>query len=126
MVGAEKRQVFDLPERMIEVTYRHAPDDPASRAAALLRLAAVTVGRTETALGAFYRRLSARVGKAKAVTATAHKIAVLFYNTLRHGMSYADPGASFYEERYRQRVLANLERRAKSLGYVLQEATSPG
>jgi len=93
-----------------------------SRAAALLRLAAVAVGRTETALGAFYRRLSARVGKAKAVTATARKIATLFYNTLRHGMSYADPGASYYEERYRRRVLANLERRAKSFGYVLQEA----
>ena len=50
-----------------------------NRAAALLRLAAVAVGRTETALGAFYRRLSGRVGKAKAVTATARKIAVLFY-----------------------------------------------
>ena len=96
-----------------------------SRAAALLRLAAVTVGRTQTALGAFYRRLSARVGKAKAVTATARKIAALFYNTLRHGMAYADPGASYYEERYRVRVLANLKRRAKSLGYVLQEAPSP-
>jgi transposase len=93
-----------------------------SRAAALLRLAAVTVGRTETALGAFYRRLSARVGKAKAVTATARKIATLFYNTLRHGMTYADPGASYYEERYGARVLGNLQRRAKSLGYVLQEA----
>lgn len=92
-----------------------------SRAAALMRLAAVTVGRTQTALGAFYRRLSARVGKAKAVTATARKIAVLFYNTLRHGMTYVDPGASYYEERYRSRVLANLKRRAKSLGYVLQE-----
>jgi transposase len=97
-----------------------------SRAAALLRLAAVTVGRTETALGAFYRRLSARAGKAKAVTATARKIAVLFYNTLRHGMAYADPGAAYYEERYRRRVLNNLERRAKSLGYVLQEAAAPG
>ncbi len=90
------------------------------RAAALLRLAAVAVGRTETALGAFYRRLSGRVGKAKAVTATARKIAVLFCNTLRHGTAYTDPGASCYEERYRQRVLANLRRRAKSLGYVLQ------
>jgi transposase len=89
-----------------------------------LRLAAVTVGRTDTALGAFYRRLSARVGKA--VTATARKIAVLFYNALRHGMDYADPGASYYEERYQQRVLANLQRRAKSLGYVLQQAdTAP-
>ena len=93
-----------------------------SRAAALLRLAAVAAGRTETALGAFYRRLSGRVGKAKAVTATARKIAVLFYNALRHGMAYADPGASYYEERYRRRVLANLRRRAKSLGYVLQTA----
>jgi transposase len=93
-----------------------------NRAASLLRLAAVSVGRTDTALGAFYRRLSARVGKAKAITATARKIAVLFYNTLRHGMSYADPGATYYEERYRQRVLGNLQRRAKSLGYVLHRA----
>jgi hypothetical protein len=92
-----------------------------SRAAALLRLAATTIGRSETALGAFYRRLSARVGKAKAVTATARKIAVLFYNTLRHGMVYTDPGASQYEERYRSRVLSNLQRRAKALGYVLAE-----
>src|SRR5207249_8029502 len=43
------------------------------RAAALLRLAAVAVGRTDPALGAFYRRLSSRIGKAKAVTATARK-----------------------------------------------------
>ena len=92
-----------------------------NRAAAVLRLAAVTVGRTDTALGAFYRRLSSRVGKAKAVTATARKIAVLLYNTLRHGQRYADPGASYYEERYRQRVVKNLRRRAASLGYVLQE-----
>jgi len=93
-----------------------------NRAATLLRLAAITVGRTDTALDAFFRRLSGRVGKAKAVTATARKIAVLFYNTLRHGMSYADPGASYYEDRYRQRVLSNLQRRAKSMGFVLQQA----
>ena len=91
-----------------------------SRAAALLRLAATTIGRSDTALGAFYRRLSSRAGKAKAVTATARKIAVLFYNTLRHGMSYKDPGADHYEQQYRSRVLANLKRRAKSLGFVLQ------
>ena len=91
-----------------------------SRAAALLRLAAVTVGRTDTALGAFYRRLSARIGKAKAVTATARKIAILFYNAVRHGMEYVDPGASYYETRYRTRVIDNLHRRAKSFGFVLQ------
>ena len=93
-----------------------------NRAASLLRLAAGTVGRTDTALGAFYRRLSARVGKAKAITATARKIAVLFYNTLRHGMAYVDPGATYYEDRYKQRALTNLQRRAKSLGFVLREA----
>ncbi|WFU45247.1 hypothetical protein QA640_37355 [Bradyrhizobium sp. CB82] len=91
-----------------------------SRAAALLRLAAVTVGRTDTALGAFYRRLSARIGKAKAVTATARKIAVLFYNAVRHGMEYVDPGASFYETRYRTQVIDNLHRRAKVFGFVLK------
>ncbi len=99
------------------------------RAAALLRLAAVvpTVGRTQTAPGAFYRRLSARVGKAKAVShrnCPQDRSAVL--HTLRHGMAYADPGASYYEERYRVCVLANLQRRAKSAGYVLQEAPASG
>ena len=64
-----------------------------NRVTAHLRLAAVTVGRTNTALGAFYRRLAARIGKAKAVTATARKIAVLFYNAMRFGMDYQDPGA---------------------------------
>jgi len=93
-----------------------------SRAAALLRLAASTVGRTDTALGAFYRRLSARIGKAKAVTATARKIAVLFYNAVQHGMDYIDPGASIYETRYRARVVDNLHRRAKAFGFVLQPA----
>jgi len=92
-----------------------------SRAAALLRLAAITLGRGDTALGAFYRRISARAGKAKAVTATARKIAVLFYNSLRHGMKYDDPGATQYEERYRSRVIANLRRRAKAFGFSLQE-----
>lgn len=90
-----------------------------SRAAALLRLAATTIGRSDTALGAFYRRLSARIGKQKAVTATACKIAVLFYNAIRHGMTYQDQGAAAYDERHRQRVLANLQRRAKTLGYAL-------
>jgi transposase len=90
-----------------------------SRAAALLRIAAVNVGRTQTALGGFYRRLAARVGKAKAVTATARKLAVLFYNALRFGLAYSDPGADYYEQRYRKRVLHNLQRRARAFGYRL-------
>lgn len=97
-----------------------------NRASALLRLAAVNVGKTDSALGAFYRRLAMRVGKAKAVTATARKLAVLFYNTLRHGMDYSDPGASDYEERHRRRVVQNLERRAKQLGFTLEPAPAAG
>jgi hypothetical protein len=87
----------------------------------LLRIAAVNIGRTETALGAFYRRLASRIGKAKAVTATARKLAVLFYRALRYGMTYSDPGAEYYEQRYRRRVIDNLQRRAKSLGFALVE-----
>jgi transposase len=72
----------------------------ANRASALQRIAAVNVGRTHTALGAFYRRLASRIGKAKAVTATERKLAVLFYNSLRFGMRYVDPGQASSEERY--------------------------
>lgn len=97
-----------------------------NRASALLRLAAVNVGKTSTALGAFYRRLAARIGKAKAVTATARKRAVLFYNTLRYGKAYQDPGADHYEARYRERVLRSLTRRAKELGYQLEPAPEMG
>lgn len=53
------------------------------------------------------------------MTATARKLAVLFYNSLRFGMRYVDPGQASYEERYQTRVLANLTRRAKQLGYAL-------
>src|SRR3981189_3753017 len=80
----------------------------------------VALGRTDTALGAFCRRLSSGIGKAKAVTATARKVAVLFYNAVRHGMEYVDPGATTYETRRRTRVVNNLHRRAKAFGFVLQ------
>lgn len=91
-----------------------------SRLTVALRLAAVTVGRSNTALGAFYRRLAARIGNAKAVTATARKIAVLFYNTMRYGLDYRDPGADQYEQQYRDRVIKQLHRRAAQFGFALQ------
>ena len=96
-----------------------------NRSAALLRIAAVNIGKTQTALGAFYRRLAARAGKMKAVTATARKLAALFYRALRFGLTYADPGAEYYEERYRRRVIDNLQRRARGLGFKLVEAAAP-
>jgi transposase len=94
-----------------------------NRAAAMFRMAAMAASRSDTALGAFYRRLAARKGKPAAITATARKIAVLFYNMLRHGTAYHDPGADAYDQQHRQRVLRNLKRRAQSLGYELKPAT---
>ncbi len=55
----------------------------ANRAATILRMAAMALGRSQTALGAFYRRLAFRIGKAKAITATARKLAILVYRTLK-------------------------------------------
>jgi transposase len=91
-----------------------------NRIAARLRLVATAVGRTDTTLGAFYRRLAARIGKAKALTATARKIAILFYRAMRFGMRYEDPGADQYEQRYRERVVKQLQRRAAHFGFALQ------
>jgi hypothetical protein len=96
-----------------------------NRATTLLRIAAVNVGKTETALGAFYRRLAGRVGKAKAVTATARKLAVLFYSMMKYGKNYVEPGVDHYETQYRNRVLSNLKRRAKRLGYELIANPTP-
>jgi transposase len=90
-----------------------------NRASTLLRIAAVNIGKTNTALGAFYRRLAARVGKAKAVVATARKLAILFYSLLKHGGSYVERGAEHYENQYRNRMIFNLKKRAKRLGYEL-------
>ena len=100
------------------------PVEAQGYAARQVSTAAHQHNHAHTALGAFYRRLAARVGKAKAVTATARKLAVLFYNALRYGMAYQDPGASYYESQYRHRLLKGLRRRAKELGYDLVETTA--
>jgi transposase len=91
----------------------------ANRAAAILRLAAMNLGRTQTALGAFYRRLAYRVGKAKAITATARKLAILVYRTLKGDFVYEDPGAFVYDAQQRDRVLRRLRQRAARLGFDL-------
>lgn len=90
-----------------------------NRAAGVLRMCAMSVGRTESALGAFYRRLAYRVGKAKAITATARKLAVLVYRLLRGDFRYRDDGAEVYDQRYRTRVIHSLTRRAERLGLTL-------
>lgn len=103
----------------------------ANRAAAILRMAAMSLGRTPTALGAFYRRLSARIGKPQAITATARKLAVLVYRAIAGTLVYRDPGADVYNFHQRTRTLHRLRQRAASLGFELVnretgEILSPG
>jgi len=95
-----------------------------NRASAAFRLAARSAGRSDSAMGGFFRRMRAKNGGAKAVTATAHKIARIVYHLLKYQEEYVDPGQNYYEQQYRERKLKNLERQAKSLGMklVLEEA----
>jgi hypothetical protein len=91
----------------------------ANRAATAFRLAAASLGRTQTALGAFYRRLAVRTGKPQAVTATARKLAVLVYHVLNGDFVYRDPGADEYDAQQRTRQLRQLRQRATRLGFAL-------
>jgi transposase len=91
----------------------------ANRAAQALRLAAAALRSSQSALGAYYRRMCARMDKPKAVTAAAHKLARLIYAMLTHGQEYTDRGQDYFEERYRQRVLHNLAQKAKTMGMQL-------
>ena len=90
-----------------------------NRAGNLLRQAAVSVGRTVSALGAFYRRLASRCGKGKAVVATARKLAVAVYYMLKEGRPYQDSGAGAYETAYRERRVRSLRNHARALGFEL-------
>jgi len=91
----------------------------ANRAAKILRMAAMSLGRSDHALGAFYRRMGARVGKAKAITATARKLALLVYRMLRDRIVYRELSAADYDQQQRSRVLRGLRKRAASLGFEL-------
>lgn len=90
-----------------------------NRAANAFRMAAQALSRSQSALGAFYRRMKARLGGPKAITATAHKIARIFYHVWSTGDAYVDPGVDTYEQKYRERVLKQLQRKAQNLGFDL-------
>ena len=90
-----------------------------NRAAQALKMAAISLRSSQSALGAYYRRLCARMDKGKAVTACAHKLARLIYAMLTQGEAYVDQGQAQYEEKYHQRVIKNLTKRAGQLGFDL-------
>lgn len=90
-----------------------------NRATNAFRLAAQAVSHSHSALGAFYRRMRSRLGAPKAITATAHKIARLFYKLWSVGGTYADPGENYYEQQYREHLVKHLKKTAQSLGFEL-------
>ena len=90
-----------------------------NRAAKAFRMAASTLRNSQTALGAFYRRIKSRVGAAKAITATAHKIAKIYYRLLKYGEAYTELGAEAYEMQYQERRLKALQKQATKFGYTL-------
>jgi transposase len=96
----------------------------ANRAAVILRRCAMSLTKTSTALGAFYRRLAMRVGKAKAITATARKLALLVYRMLSGTLVYHDPGADAYHQLNRDRELKSLHKRVKLLGLELVDPST--
>ena len=93
-----------------------------ARVTAALRMAATSLRRSQSALGAYYRRIAQRLGADVAVFATARKLAQWVYRVLRWGQAYVDEGAAVYEKRYRQARMKRLADSAKQLGYTLVPA----
>ncbi|MGF6698056.1 hypothetical protein OKW38_002668 [Paraburkholderia sp. MM5496-R1] len=100
----------------------------ANRARQALKMAAMSLSRSDSALGAFYRRLCSRMDTPRANTAVAHKLARMVYFMLTRGEAFVDQGQQRYEEQQRQRSIAALRRRASALGFQLQPNAdcSPG
>ena len=94
----------------------------ANRAAECFRLAAFSLHRSQTALGGFLRRIKSKHGAPKAMTATARKIAVIFYSMLTKGTEYVEMGLHYYEEKYKDRLLKGLQKRARELGMMIMPA----
>jgi len=93
-----------------------------NRLATALRVAAQTLSRSRSALGAYYRRKRAQLGPEKAINATAHKLARMIYFTIKLQRPYLDPGPDHYAQQHRERLLKSMGKRAKQLGYTLVKA----
>ena len=92
-----------------------------NRVSQALRMAAQALSRTKTPLAAFYHRIKGRLGGLGAVTATAHKLAVLIYRLLKHGEAYVRQSLADYEAKVREQSVRSLKRKAAALGFELVE-----
>lgn len=91
----------------------------ANRVRQALKMAAMSLAHSDSALGAFYRRLCSRMDKPRANTATAHKLARMVYFMLTRGEAFVDQGQQRYEQQQRERSIAALKRRAEALGFQI-------
>jgi transposase len=98
----------------------------AHRVTVALRLAARSLHHSQSALGAFFRRMKARLGTPKAITATAHKLARLVSSLLQHGSAYVQQGLDAYEAQYRERKVTTMAKQAKALGSTLVPLAAQG
>ncbi len=90
-----------------------------NRASAAFRMAAQSLSHSLSALGGYYRRMRARLGAPEAITATAHKLARIFYHLWKDGGTYLDPGHLYYDEKYKTHVINNMIKKAKQLGFQI-------
>ena len=89
-----------------------------------LKVSATSLRKSNTYLGAQFRRFRTRLGAPVATKAMAAKLARLVYRMMRHGMKYVDQGAEVYEAQYRQQQINSLKRKAAKLGFqVIEGAT---
>jgi hypothetical protein len=104
---------------------KRGPRKGKNRVAIALRMAAQAVGRTQSPLGVFYRRIKSRIGGQAAVTATAHKLARLVYRMLKHGADYIQHGIEEYQRKIQTQMERALRRKAAALGFQLVPRSSP-
>ena len=88
-----------------------------NKASIAFRVAALNLGRGQTAIAGFYKRVKDRLGAPKAITATARKLACMFYRLLKYGQDYVDHGIESYEKKYKETMVINLQKQATRLGF---------
>lgn len=88
-----------------------------NKASMAFRMAAFNLGRGKSAMAGFYRRIKGKVGVPKAITATARKLACMFYRLLKYGQDYVEQGIEAYEKKYKETMVINLQKQAARLGF---------
>jgi transposase len=104
---------------------KKGPRKGKNRVAIALRMAAQSLGRTQSPLASFYRRIKSRIGGKGAITATAHKLACLVYRMLKYGREYVKQSMDEYEKRIREQQERSLRRKAGLLGFDLVPHAAP-